>query len=416
MLKRLRLKIVACIMGISFAVLALAFFAVMAIASASSQLPLQRELRNALTLGADGTLSFVIGYRGAGPADGTRANISVPVAVVVLDRDCEPVACNDAFLTSMDDTMRLVAVERALASSEDSGLISDVGVLFRRETDGQGWVLAFVDASGFLASMRGTAVGTLAVFATALAALFALSLFLARVITRPVQQAWDSQAQFVADASHELKTPLTVVLANADILASRPELLDADQTKWLTGIRIEAQRMKKLVEEMLFLARNENAQERQAVEREEFDLSHLVRQACLSFDAVAFESGAALEDHVTEGMRACGNREQVERLVKSLMDNAVKYAGAGGVVVVRLSPGKKGRPVFSVTNSGDPIPAQDLPHVFDRFWRSDTARGASPEGGYGLGLSIAQSIARTQGASISVTSTAEAGTTFTVQF
>ncbi len=129
-----------------------------------------------------------------------------------------------------------------------------------------------------------------------LAVVTALGVALSRAITRPVQRAWDSQAQFVADASHELKTPLTVILANADILAEDEGGLNPEQSKWVGGIRSEARRMRGLVEEMLFLARSDNVARSEHAEAPELDLSLLVREACLTFDAVAFEANVELVD------------------------------------------------------------------------------------------------------------------------
>lgn len=420
MLKKLRIKIVATIMAICTAMMVFAFVAIMAVSSSSAQAPLMRELKKAVEWGPNQEITFVIGRHdnGLAPASGEEPDGgSMPVAVVAVVADGTLVAYNDAFLTNMDEDTRSAAVAGALAAADDEGLLSDAGVFFLRELDADGLVLAFVDANAYLATMRSTALGTAAVLLAALLALFALSIFLARVIARPVKRAWDAQAQFVADASHELKTPLTVILANADILLKGDSgALGPEQRKWVTGIGSEAQRMKGLVEEMLFLARNEDAAEHRGGEAPECDLSGLVRQACLTFDAVAFEAQVELDDHIEDKVQVRGDREQLERLVKSLIDNAVKYAGTGGKVTVSLAR-KKGRAVLKVNNTGDPIAPEDLPHVFDRFWRSDKARSSSTSAGsYGLGLAIAKSIAESQGARIGVNSSQEEGTTFTVSF
>ncbi len=417
MLKKLRFKIVAIIMAICAAMLACAFVAIMAVTSSSVQAPLLRELKRAVEWGPEQEITVVIGRHDGPDPSSESSDGSVPVAVVAVV-DGTLVSYNDDFLTSMDETVRTLAVSEALSAEADEGLLWDIGVFFLRDVGANSVVLAFVDASAYLATMRSTALGTSAVLLAALLVLFVLSIFLARVITRPVKKAWDTQAQFIADASHELKTPLTVILANIDILLRNESgSLREEQRKWIAGIGSEARRMKGLVEEMLFLARNED--EDAAAHRDgdppECDLSALVRQASLTFDAVAFEAQVELVDDIEDGVRVRGNREQLERLVKSLMDNAVKYAGAGGRVKVSLER-RKGNPVLRVNNTGEPIAPGDIPHVFDRFWRSDKARGGGATGSYGLGLAIAKSIAEAQGARISVTSSREEGTTFTVAF
>lgn len=413
MLKRLRLKIVLAIAGTAFVLLACAYAALLLVTASSARAPIELELKRAVEWGPDQEAVFVIGRQDAARGEGGG---SMPVAVVASLADGSVIAYNDAFLGSMDAQTRTRAVEKALASDADGGLLVGEGVFYRRDVVSGGFVLAFIDASAFLTTMSNTAAGMAVVFLFILAVLTALGVALSRAITRPVQRAWDSQAQFVADASHELKTPLTVILANADILAEDEGGLNPEQSKWVGGIRSEARRMRGLVEEMLFLARSDNVARSEHAEAPELDLSLLVREACLTFDAVAFEANVELVESVGDGIAIRADRDQIERLVKSLVDNAIKYAGAAGRVSVTLAERKKGHPTLRVNNTGDPIPPEDLPHVFDRFWRSDKARSASEEASFGLGLAIAKSIAEAQGARIAVSSTAEEGTTFTVSF
>lgn len=416
MLERLRAKIVATVMAIAALTFVLAFVAIMAVTSTSAQAPLQNELKNAIAYGPDNTVSFVIGRKDIAQAAQSEAQGTIPVAVALVLNDMSLVAYNDAYLRNMDGQTRVAAVKGALSASSDTGLVADIDVFFRRESVDGGYALAFVDATAYLSTVRSTAIGTAAVFLCMLGALFALSIALARLITRPVQQAWDAQARFVADASHELKTPLTVILANTDILAAGPDNLTVSQKKWVEGIQSEGRRMKQLVEEMLFLARSDAAGTAPASAAPEVDLSDLVRQACLTFDAVAFEAGVELVESVQDGIAVHGEGDQLERLAKSLIDNAIKYAGRNGTVTVTLETSKRGKTVFAVSNTGEPIAACDLPHVFDRFWRSESARTESQNGSYGLGLAIAKSIAESQGARIDVESSRDEGTTFTVTF
>lgn len=413
MLKRLRLKIVLAIAGTAFVLLACAYVALLAVAASSARAPISLELKKAIEWGPNQEAVFVIGRH---DAPGDESGGSLPVAVVASLADGSILAYNDTFLNSMDAQARTRVVKEALASGADDGLLIGEGVFYRREVVSGGFVLAFVDASAFLTSMSNTAAGSAVVFLFILAVVTALAVALSRAMTRPVQRAWDSQAQFVADASHELKTPLTVILANADILSGREGRLDADQAKWVDGIKGEARRMKGLVEEMLFLARSDNDARAEHADAPELDLSLLVGEACLTFDAVAFEANVELVSSVAGGITIKADRSQIERLVKSLLDNAIKYAGDAGRVSVSLVERKKGHPVLRVNNTGDPIPPEDLPRVFDRFWRSDRARSATESGSFGLGLAIAKSIAEAQGARIEAASSKEEGTTFTVSF
>lgn len=416
MLRKLRIKIVAILMAVSFLVMNLTFVAIMAIAYNSAFAPLEHELTYAVQHGPEGEVEYVIGRHEALSGEGNfaRPGFLMPVAIVDVSADQCFISYNETF-EHMDASLRARAVQAALASPHDSGVLSDYALAYVRATSALDTVVvALVDASGFIDTVQRTAVGAGGVLGCALLAIFALGIVLSRVITKPVQRAWDAQAEFVADASHELKTPLTVIIANADILLRHREDLNAEQSTWVTGIQGEARRMKGLVEDMLFLARSDEEPRGPQERPPEVDLSDLVRQACLAFDAVAFEARVQIVDAIEDGVSVRGDQTQLEQLVKSLIDNAIKYAGSPGTVTVRLERRKRGRPAISVNNTGTPIAPEELPRVFDRFWRGDQARSATAAGSYGLGLAIAQSVARSQGAHIAVSSSAEAGTTFTV--
>ena len=338
-----------------------------------------------------------------------------PAAVATVLPDGETLRANAAF-SQMNATVRSEAVTRALASGRDEGFIASLEVFYMRGIRDGVTTVAFVDASGFLRTMEKTGASVALVFAGVVGAVALLAHLLSRRIAQPVQEAWDQQAEFVADASHELKTPLTVILANANILEAAQDQLAPEQRRWVQGIGEEARHMKQLVEELLFLARSDEGAAGTGAGGDAVDFSDLVRQACLSFDAVAFETGVELRESVDPGVSIKGDRAQLERLVRSLLDNAIKYAGAGGSVDVALRVRKKGRAVFSVTNSGAAIAPEDLPRVFDRFWRCDQARSRSQNTGFGLGLAIAKSIAEAHGGRIEAASSPEDGTTFTVTF
>lgn len=180
----------------------------------------------------------------------------------------------------------------------------------------------------------------------------------------------------------------------------------------------EAQHMKGLVEELLELARADETKLGDGsgvLHEERVDLSDLVEDAALEFDAVAFERGSAIEEDVAEGIYVTGDREWLSRLVKILIDNACKYAEVGSTVRVSLAREGK-RCVYAVNNRGNTIPPEELSHVFDRFYRSDKARSRQGDAsGFGLGLAIAKGIATTHRGTISATSTDADGTTFTVR-
>ena len=170
--------------------------------------------------------------------------------------------------------------------------------------------------------------------------------------------------------------------------------------------------MKALVDDMLFLAKSDAA--RLPSHLTSVQLDQLVTGSLLPFESVAFEANVALTEEVAAGITIQGDEAQLRRLIVILLDNAIKYAGGQGSVLVRLDRAQE-HPRLTVHNTGPAIPSEHLPHLFERFYRSDPARDRN-QGGYGLGLAIAQSIVEGHGGKISVSSTPADGTTFTVVF
>ena len=213
-----------------------------------------------------------------------------------------------------------------------------------------------------------------------------ISVLLARWMVRPVEKAWDQQRQFVADASHELKTPLTVIMTNAELL-QMPEGDAADKSRSVSSILTMSHQMRDLVEHLLELARSDNGQSKMVFEK--VDLSALAEDALLPFEAVFFEAGLTLESQITPGITLTGSRQYLGQLLDILLDNARKYA-VGGTVRVTLEKTRHRRCCLSVSNEAAEMSRQDLQNIFKRFYRMDAAR--SRDGSFGLGLSIAENI------------------------
>ncbi len=274
--------------------------------------------------------------------------------------------------------------------------------------------LAFADM-GSASGWRALAATLAVVEVAALAVFLVISLFFSRWALRPVARAWTQQRRFVADASHDLKTPLTVILANTSIALEHPERSVASQSQWLESTQHEAEAMQGLVGDLLTLAKmdEEEAAAQSGAARpalEEVDLSDVIEGEVLQFESVAFERGVKLGSQVEPGIKLRGNEQRLRRLAGTLIDNACKYVDDGGAVDVALSrAGKHAR--FEVRNTGAPISPEDLPHVFDRFYRADKARTGGA-GGHGLGLAIAWAIAEEHGGMLTASSTQAEGTVF----
>ena len=235
------------------------------------------------------------------------------------------------------------------------------------------------------AGLRGLLTGSLLIGFVALAVLFACSYVLSGAVTRPVARAWQQQKQFLSDASHELKTPLTVVLSSAELLdqSALPE-----QKQYVDNIRAESHRMKRLVEDMLTLSRVERSGAH--LPDAAADLSDIAADAALRFEPVAFEAGHTLSYDIAPDLTVWGDGEKLAQAVAVLLDNAIKYAAPH--TEIRLDALRQGRNAcVQVENRGADIPADKLPHIFDRFYRADESRTGGDS--FGLGLPIAKAIA-----------------------
>ena len=211
--------------------------------------------------------------------------------------------------------------------------------------------------------------------------------------------------QFVADASHELKTPLAVIMASADALESSPT-----DTKWLNNIKSESDRMNKLIADLLELAKSEEVNDQ--TEFTVGNLSKTVEMSVLTFEGVLFEKGVLLEDSIEENIELNMNSYKIQQLMSILLDNAVKHSNSGGVVSVSL---KKDKDItLTVTNQGEGIPQGEEEKIFERFYRADESRNRN-ENRYGLGLAIAKNICLSHSAEISAKSE-NGSTTFKVVF
>ena len=237
--------------------------------------------------------------------------------------------------------------------------------------------------------------------------------YLSRRSILPVDEAIRTQQQFIADASHELKTPIAVILANLDILKSSPEKTVQESSKWIDSTKSEANRMSKLVNEMLFLARSDAAMDMHYNFRL-INFSDVVEEVVLTTEALAYERNIRLETDLEELSQVVGDFERLKQVVMILVENATKYVDENGTIRVKLTTGPRRTEVLTVTNSGTPIPAEKAEHIFERFYRVDESR-VREKGGYGLGLSIAQKIVEKHNGEISLAFSNENGTCFAVK-
>jgi signal transduction histidine kinase len=365
---------------------------------------------------AEDTLPMQNGGREHNDGPGVVDGDFVPVFVVAYNYE-QNLQTNNADVVFMDAELAQNAVDRVNLLADDEGLLTDLGLFYKRIDTTSETRVAFASAAPlFDALLRNLGSSALIILA-ALLALFGISLLLSRIALKPVVEAWDKQRRFIADASHELKTPLTVILANNNILLAHPESSIAEQRQWLESTQTEALRMECLTQDLLLLAQTEQDEEKAAglPLKDRVDLSALVHKSLLQFEAVLFERRLELSSDIRDGIIVTGDSSRIERLLAILLDNACKYASESGNVEVSLKSGenRQQKAILTISNSGEVIAPNDLPHVFERFYRGDASHSDMIEG-YGLGLTLAKSIVDVHCGQISVSSSVEAGTTFTV--
>lgn len=287
-----------------------------------------------------------------------------------------------------DDDLKKLA-EDIIKSGKSTGTESNLAFY---KADKGGYILVtFMDNTVVNENAMTLFRYTLIFGGVALVLFFFLSVYLARKIVNPLEESYQKQKQFISDAGHELKTPVSVVSANAELLSR-----EIGDNQWLQNIQYENERMGMLVGQLLDLARTENV----TPQMEHIDLSRLVAGEALPFESVAFEKGLVLNSNITNGIGVEGNGTQLKQIVSILIDNAIRHSKEQGEVYLSLTK-EHGFAKLSVINKGDEIPVEQREQIFERFYRVDTARN-SEDKHYGLGLAIAKAIATSHKGHIAV--------------
>ena len=329
------------------------------------------------------------------------------ITTVVYDAESGSAAVVSGTSELDEDTLDAV-LPVVFAQAEDFGTLSDYGLIYYRDDSSGTGSIALTDTGYIGSSMADMLLALAAVWLCAMLCFFAVSLWLSKLAVRPMEASIQREKQFVADVSHDLKTPLAVITANNSILLEDPEAPVGTLQRWVDSTGQAARQMQGLVDEMLTLAA---AQRGINAPLTPVDLSGMVTKAALQMESVAYDKQVTLETKIMERITVQSDLGALQRIASSLIENAIKYEPVGGRVTVTLSAAKR-QVRLTVWNRGSVIPPEALPHVFERFYRGDKSRGSAQ--GHGLGLAIVRQLTEDLGGTITVRSSAGEGTAFLV--
>ncbi len=285
-------------------------------------------------------------------------------------------------LASLTEEEASALAESVYASGREKGFSGAYRYL-RSSCDGE-TMLLLLNCERELATFRGFLYASVGISLAGTLAVFLLLLLLSGRIVRPIAESYEKQKRFITDAGHELKTPITIIRADADVLQSELE----EESEWIADIRVQTSRLAELTSDLIYLSRME--EENAALQMQELSISELVDETARSFQALARSKGKSFSASVAPDLHVCGDENALGKLVSILLDNAMKYSTENGTVELTL--GQVGRNArLSVKNSTPPMEKGNAERLFERFTREDRSRN-SESGGFGLGLAIAKAV------------------------
>lgn len=331
----------------------------------------------------------------------------------IIETDKEWNTARISSIFDMESEFYETARKEAVSHAAESGTLKLDGTYwtYLKRTTAEGHKLVFLDTSPQHAILSNMVYTFVVVGSITVILIFLISRYFANKSIKPVRDAFEKQKQFIADASHELKTPLAVINTNVDVLMSSEDSCMDSQSKWLRYIKSEVERMTRLTNDLLYLAQLDYSDTRMIYSN--FSLSEAVENVIMTMEAVIYENEIVFEYDVDPGLVVNGSAEQLKQVVMILLDNSVKYVNTKGRIVLSLKKSGSSA-LLSVSNTGEGIPEEQLARIFNRFYRTDKSR-ARKSGGYGLGLAIAKSIIEQHRGKISARSVVNESTAFAIE-
>lgn len=314
-------------------------------------------------------------------------DIRLPYFMIQINENGELTTTNSGNFDLSNDTLLKELVNKIMSSSSNIGVIEEYNLRYYHESSISTQKIVVTDISSELSTLKGLINNSLIIGVVSFFVFLLISILLARWAVKPVEQTWKQQKQFVADASHELKTPLTVIMTNAEMMQNS-EFDDVTRSKFVQNILIMSRQMRELIEQMLTLARTDNNISKDKLSP--VDFSELVSKSILPFEPIFYEKGMLLTSNIEEKIIVNGIKSQLYQVLEILLDNAQKYSKNSGNIKIILARKRKNRCILTVANEGESISKRDAKKIFKRFYQVDESR--SQRGSFGLGLSIAERI------------------------
>lgn len=290
------------------------------------------------------------------------------------------------------NTTTALAYAREAVDGAESGFVENFR--YKKHTEEGILRITFLDCGRKLDAMWNFIFTSAGVILAGYLVVFILVTFFSQHIMQPINESYEKQKRFITDAGHEIKTPLTIIQADADVLE-----MEIGENEWLDDIKKQAKRLAALTNDLVYLARMEEAEN--SMQMVEFPISDVVSEAAASFQALAKAQGVEFTYKVQSMLSLKGNEQAIHQLVTILLDNALKYCSKEGKVIISLEKQSKNLRLAVYNTTEHPIPKENLEVLFERFYRSDPSRN-SEMGGHGIGLSIAKAIASAHNGKIQV--------------
>lgn len=339
--------------------------------------------------------------------DKSRFSVETPFETryftVTVDENGEVTDCDLDRIAAVDEETAEEYTQTAQQKNKTTGFQGIYRYRVTETEDGAKYV--FLDCRREISNFRTVLVTTISVSLLGLAAVFVLVVIFSRMVFRPVEESIQKQKRFITDASHELKTPLTIIDANIEVVE-----MESGESQWTKSTRKQIQRLSGLVQQLVTLSRLD--EEKGLEEKCEFNLSEAVSECVQPYESLAQTREKNLTLNIEEDITYTGDERSIRQLAGILMDNAVKYSSENGNITLTLK--KKGKKIFlEVYNDADDLPQGKLDVLFERFYRLDSSRN-SGTGGSGIGLSMAKAIVQAHKGKITAENKNGRGLTITV--